>query len=925
MVANIFMIGPTKRRPRPLRKVVWIAFITSQLVVLPAVQAAKTGSTLYPAEVVQTVRGNVDRSPWGRACRDAAVAAARPWRDMSDDQLWGLVFGPGITRSWMVWSNGYCPACRESVPMYNWRIAALEHPWKVQCPHCEEFFPKNDFQAFYRSGLDSRGLFDPARADRSLLVNAEHPDPADPLYRFGVDDGEGYREKDKRWRFIGAYLIYGQWKQAVVEGLRDLGAAYLLTGDAAYAHKAGILLDRVADVWPEFDFKSQAVIYEKRLGSNGYVSVWHDSCPEVREMAQVYDMVFEALRQDRPLLAFLAEKAARHGLENPKATFADVQRNIEERILRDTLRNKYKIHSNYPRQEITLAVILVVLGLDEHRQAYQTIVDAMLEKATAVDGVTGEKGLANYAAGTIMTLAQFLSEMDKSDAGFLPDAIRRFPNLKRTYRFHIDTHCLGRYYPHSGDTGWFAGANQRYVGMALAESGPGIGGWTAIEPSSYTLLWRLYELTGDVAYVQTMVRMNGGRTEGLPYDLFVRTGDEIRQKVGEIVRREGDRPVLDSVNLQDWHLAILRSGRNENARALWLDYDSGGGHGHADGMNLGLYAYGLDLMPDFGYPPVQYGGWGSPRARWYKMSAAHNTVVVDGENSRPAAGTTTMWADGERLHVVRAAGAALNRQRRFERTAVLVDVAAAAFYVVDLVRVEGGSDHTRFMHSHFGTVTTRGLTLKPGPGYDHGTQMRSFRWDSAPAPGWSVDWQVEDRYGLLPPGRQVHLRSTDLTDAVEVGLAEAWIVAGSYDSGDEVWIPQLVVRRRKHDATELSSTFVAVIDPYEDAPTVTSARRLPLENADGGALPATNIAVQVMLADGGRDVLLLQDPAAPAVATVATEPVIRTDAEIALVRFAPDGQVSYAALARGSQLTCGQIELAVPAGTVFLERTFIGP
>ena len=61
----------------------------------------------------------------------------------------------------------------------------------VQCPHCHELFPKNDFEKFYRSGLDAHGVFDTTRADRSLLYNTEHPDPKDPLHAFGVDDGEG--------------------------------------------------------------------------------------------------------------------------------------------------------------------------------------------------------------------------------------------------------------------------------------------------------------------------------------------------------------------------------------------------------------------------------------------------------------------------------------------------------------------------------------------------------------------------------------------------------------------------------------------------------------------------------------------------------------------------------------------------------------
>ena len=72
------------------------------------------------------------------------------------------------------------------------------------------------------------------------------------------------------------------------------------------------------------------------------------------------------------------------------------------------------------------------------------------------------------------------------------------------------------------------------------------------------------------------------------------------------------------------------------AHCGWTN-DTGGRHSHADGMNLGLFAKGVDLMPDFGYPPVQYGGWDSPRAQWYRMSAAHNTVVVDGATWRPTA------------------------------------------------------------------------------------------------------------------------------------------------------------------------------------------------------------------------------------------------------------------------------------------------
>ena len=108
---------------------------------------------------------------------------------LPDDALWDLMFANTIKRSWMVWSNGHCPACQKPVPMYEWIPAALQRPWKMQCPRCQQLFPKNDFGKFYRSGLNDEGTFEPARADRSLLLNAEHPDPADPAGADGVFQG----------------------------------------------------------------------------------------------------------------------------------------------------------------------------------------------------------------------------------------------------------------------------------------------------------------------------------------------------------------------------------------------------------------------------------------------------------------------------------------------------------------------------------------------------------------------------------------------------------------------------------------------------------------------------------------------------------------------------------------------------------------
>jgi hypothetical protein len=152
----------------------------------------KTQSVFFPPTLVRSMQASAAASTWGQAQAQRCVESAQLWLDMSDDELWAAMFSANIQRSHHVLSNGSCPACKEGVPMNSWKIDALRRPWKVTCPHCEEVFPKNDFAAFYRSGLDPHGVFDPDRADRSLLFNPEHSGIEDAQRRFGVDDGTGY-------------------------------------------------------------------------------------------------------------------------------------------------------------------------------------------------------------------------------------------------------------------------------------------------------------------------------------------------------------------------------------------------------------------------------------------------------------------------------------------------------------------------------------------------------------------------------------------------------------------------------------------------------------------------------------------------------------------------------------------------------------
>ena len=276
-----------------------------------------------PPDAVARATKNASQYPWAAEQRRRTIDAAAPWLERSDEDLWSLMFGPKLPRSWHVWSDGHCPVCAEPVPMYEWKIDALNHPWKVQCPRCQRRFPGNDFHAYHESGLDARGLFDPQRADRALLTADD-----DTLL---IDDGDGAVVGDRRWRFIATYLVYGQWKQLIVAGINRLAEAYVTTGDRRYAHKTLVMLDRVADVYPEFDFITQAWMYDgpaRETNCNGFVSTWHDACEETRELTLSYGYVRDALDDDDELVAFLVQRSQAFDTSVAKTTAADIHRNI---------------------------------------------------------------------------------------------------------------------------------------------------------------------------------------------------------------------------------------------------------------------------------------------------------------------------------------------------------------------------------------------------------------------------------------------------------------------------------------------------------------------------------------------------------------------------------------------------------------------
>lgn len=882
----------------------------------------KTASTFFAVTVRETVARNIAAGGRAREEQRRLIDEAAPWLGLTEDALWARVFGPTLPRSWMVWSNGHCPACQRPVVMYEWKMDPFAMPWKTACPRCGEIFPKNDFGAYYRSGLDAGGVFNPLKADRSLLFNCEHPGSADPRRGFGVDDGNGYSEGKNKWRFIGAYLIYSEWKKFIVAGIRSLAAAFVVTGDRAYARRALVLLDRVADVFPGFDFATQGEVYEKS-GHHGYVSVWHDANMEHTEMVIAYDQVFDALSGDAELVGFLSEKARKHALKNHKRTAEDIRRNIEERLFRDALLHREKIHINFPGMHLLAITMRAILDWPGCRDEIYGYWADVLKRMTCVDGVTGEKGLAAYTRLPLRWLANTALLFILSDPGFLTDMVKRVPSFARSFRFHVDTWCAdGRFYPNEGDGTWFGANAPGYLGLANVVNEPGLARMPknpGARPSMDRMLFEMAKATGDIDLLRVIVRENGGRVSGSVFDLTLADIAGVEAVVQKAIDEHGAELRPGCVDLKRWHLAIIRSGRPGRERAAWLDYDSGGYHSHQDGLNMGLFAHGMDLMPDAGYPPVQFGGWGTDKVSWYYHTAAHNSVVIDGQSQRtdggrPLAGETRMWTQTPTVKTVKASAPAIYGVAEYERTLVLVDIDENSSYVVDIFRATGGRDHAKFIHSNFSTMATSGLKLKAGEDFGRGTLLRNFRCDPNPAPGWSADWRIEDRFGYLEKPINLHLRYTDFTLGASAAAHEGWYVEGPMSTSvKEQWIPRMMVRRQVRDGGPLTSTFIGVFEPYVGTEKIRAMRRLAPRPEEQGAAEIPTAVLEIELADGRRDVLALGG------CCEMTQPKLRVVGYGALVRYDAKGEVIRIATIDAWEVEADDIILNLEAYSAAME------
>ncbi|MBI3947673.1 MAG: heparinase II/III family protein, partial [Armatimonadetes bacterium] len=745
---------------------------------------AKERSRFVTAEMRANALENAKRFEWAAARQSTAVARARPWLAKSDDELWEMITSQELPRDIHTNKDVGCPKCGDGIfrfGNYPWERAG---EWKLKCPNCGEAYPKNAFRAYYRTALDERGCFRRGRGDPSLLVNAEHPDPEDPLHKLYVDDGYGlYDEKGNRHRFVAYYNSWVHWAE-IRSALISLAQAYTLTSDPRYAHKVAVLLDRIADVYPEMDFMPLHTLgFEHSHGGGGkgriQGAIWEADA--TTRMARHYDDIFDGIQGDEALVRFCSEKARKHGLGD-KGSVAAIARHIEDHLLLEILASVKdgRISPNLGGRKVCTVTTATALDRGKETESWlDWIFDPgfpngqsltwLLTEGVDREGMGGECG--SYGLGWTRRMARFPDLLAAYPDYRKHDLRAEFPKLKQCFLVEPRLMCLDAAFPNIGDGG-ATGSWQR-VGSA----------------EMFALGYRLYR---DPQLAALAWRYAGAEPAALrtDTDIFEKDPDALANEIARVAKTEPF--TLKSDHLGGYGQAVLQTEQPENGRALWIHYGYAKGHWHADCLGIGLYAHNVDMLPDLGYP--EYTGAWPQRFAWTSQTISHNTLFVNETRSKTG-GKLALFAVQPPLRVMEVASAsAYPDLKTYRRAVALVDVSDTASYVLDVFRARGGRNHRLSYHGPAQTAQVAGLTLVPQPtgtfaGPEVGfTQLPgegetisntsgfSYLYDVARSGGrveqpYAVDWKAEDLRGRIAEGEEPHLRLHALTPCDEVALA----------------------------------------------------------------------------------------------------------------------------------------------------------
>jgi len=926
-----------------------------------SVRDGKTKSTYYTADRTKNAQENVKKYSWAKDTKEEATKAADKYLSHVD-ALYEMIPSQGIPRSYHVGYGSdpniricrYCGANLQKYGSYPWAVDALNRPWKIQCPDCKRLFPSNDFAKLYELGKNEHGEYDvnlaherneklriETNGEVDYLKNTLYPElynPSSELYnkdpltgdtidgtKWGVDDGFGYDTGRKYLNGLPEVHTYvavanhlSVWlhpsspklgTDVIMDAIKSLRDAYVYTGDAKYGRAGAVLLDRIADFFPDYSidaFVDPSFPFDRYHNSGGNTgkilgAIW-DSSRIAGNFATAYDAFFP-MYDDPAVISFLTEKAEKYSYdeklvegenEEKSVTSETLRQNIEKNLLEEMYSavKTAQINGNFGMKQNALTKVAVVydtepLTSEMIRFTMQSggvkngvcsggDVFAELMNTVDRDGY-GDESSFGYNDGwprdilaTVKNLALYDNVPEEYNLATHPKFIKMLPMETGGIVAGIRRINLAD----NGSPGGIGISFNSDLFLAALES---VDSWNASEE---------FKEQQRILYSQILYLNNGNSTDGLHFDIFTKDPEYMQKQIEDIIREHGEYELVKSDIRTGFGLATLQDGvdfRGKTAssnldittRALWLYFGHGAtSHRHYDTLQLGIDAFGMNLSPDLGYPSDTGAQGGKIRDHWVSGTVSHNTVVVNDKRQRRTveSGNVMHFDDSGEVKVVDVdAPEAYNTDvDTYRRTVVSVDVDDTVSYALDFFRIIGGDEHVYSFHAQSreaessldmqvqSTGTYAGMNVPYGDdtysaSHDSGyNYLKNVERAQNPGTGsFTVDFDIEKMRPYKFTERDWHLRVTQLNDfeLSEVALADG---EAPERGGNPPTYRYLLARR---SGKNMDTLFTTVLEPYIGQSNIKSLERAKVTKADGSPIRSadTVAAVKVTLESGRVD------------------------------------------------------------------------
>jgi len=827
----------------------------------------KTKKMIFTDAEVKMARENVAKYPQAKELQQKIIAAADPWLKWSDEDLRDLLPSAQVPRAFDLNVHG-CPEHGDAIfnkgGTYPW-ILDPRHPFQVECPIGHEKYPSNDFVKYMKSGFRDRTGMDQKYAD----------------------DGWGWLDPEtgERYWFV-AYANQWTWNRTIAPAMLNLSRAYVLTGDKKYAHKAAVMLYRLAEVYPSMDNDNQSRYGQMMHAQGGHYpgkvlnAIWETRF--ARDFAEDYDAIWDTIDGDTALQKFYQKdgKQIRSFIE------ANLLEDAIDAYFKNQIRGNFGMHQSallyilLARQNVDLQKYFHLLVDDPGKDIPHTGLRYALYNQVWRDGLGFESpGYNQLWISNFATLSNLLKQ-----GGF---NLFEDPKLKMLFDGPLKLTVIGKETPDIGDTGNVIGA---IVGR---------------NSNIYQIAYNAYH---NPDYLKWIASVNRTGADG--FKTFDSLFLPMLPKTKPLPDGRATSPEKSRL-FAGYGVGILNNP--QDTTALALTYGKHISHYHWDFLNFGLFANGQKMMPDLGYPDAM-NAFVSEIYTWSKNTVAHNTVVVDASKQlRNAPGVLHDFANAPFARSIDASSPAYPQTTQYRRNMIMVDADAKHSYAVDVFRVDGGKEHDYSLHGPPGTVTTLdGTWSAPAPGTLAGTDVKwGEMYDDAKlgakdykgsyggysGSGFQYLFNVQQLQSGKSELQYAHIKDAKARLRIHLLPYEKQKVymADAYDlpRKKSYQLKYLIARRKSTDGKPLKSTFVSVLETYGDAPFIKNTKTLDLAKGQGVAVEVQRQnATDVILSDPTNSVKVLSQYG------------LETDANSAVVTFNSSGDATRIFFSGGTYLSC---------------------